>query len=236
MKLSLCTALLSAFVFITPAQSADIKLTTEDYAPFNYKDGDNIVGLGADQVFEIMKRAGISYEVEMGQWTRAIGLAERETNYCVFTTAHTDERNDKFQWVEPLTSSKTYLIKKVGSDVNPASLEEAKTFSVGTQSGDYTESLLKNEGFSKIDTAKNYETSIKKLLAGRVDLVPATEDYFQSLKADGVDVEQALVLSTLNFAVACNKATDPELIKKMQTALDSMIADGTQEKILSKYN
>jgi len=225
-----CAAALTA-----PAAAADINLTTEDYKPYNFMEGDQIVGLGADQVFEIMDRAGIAYEVEMAQWSRAIGLAESRANYCVFTTAHTEERDAKFRWVEPINSATTILITKAGSGVSPANLEEAKAFSVGTQSQDYTESILEAEGFGKIDAAANMETTVKKLMAGRVDMMATSEAYFESLKADGLDVEQVLVLAESTDAIACHLDTDPALLEKMQSALNSMIEDGTQAKILAKY-
>ncbi|MTI45623.1 polar amino acid transport system substrate-binding protein [Roseibium hamelinense] len=226
---------IAAVTFATSVFAADIKLTTEDYPPYNFKEGDKIVGLGADQAFEIMKRAGITYDVEMAQWSRALGLAENEAGYCVFTTAHTEERDAKFLWVEPLNKATTLLIKKAGSDVNPTNLEEAKAFTVGTQTDDYTESILKNEGFPKIDPAKNMETSVKKLVAGRTDLIAVSEAYFNGLVRDGVEVEKSIVLAESLDGIACNPGTDKALVDKMQAALDSMIADGTQAKILAKY-
>jgi len=228
-------ALACAAAMAVPAAAADINLTTEDYKPYNFMEGGEIVGLGADQVFEIMKRAGIAYEVEMAQWSRAIGLAESRANYCVFTTAHTEERDAKFRWVEPINSATTILIKKAGSDVNPANLEDAKAFSVGTQSQDYTESILQTQGFGKIDAAPNMETTVKKLMAGRVDMMATSVAYFESLKADGMDVEEVLVLAQSTDGIACHVDTDPALLEKMQAALDSMIEDGTQAKILAKY-
>ncbi|MCK7614816.1 substrate-binding periplasmic protein [Roseibium sediminicola] len=235
MKHILALAALSAVVLAAPAQAADINLTTEEYKPFNYKDGDKIVGFGADQVFEIMNRAGLSYDVEMAQWSRAIGLAEKEANYCVFTASHTEERDPKFVWIEPLNVDRTLLIKKAGSDVNPGSIDDAKAFTIGTQSQDYTESLLQQQDFPKIDAAKNMETTLKKLEAGRIDMMAVSEAFYNSLKKDGTDVDLAVVLSETVLSMACNPGTDAGNVKKMQDALKAMIDDGTQAKILAKY-
>jgi len=235
MKHALALAAVSAFMLAAPVQAADINLTTEEYKPFNYMDGDKIVGFGADQVFEIMNRAGLSYDVEMAQWSRAIGLAEKEANYCVFTASHTEERDPNFVWVEPLNVDRTLLIKKAGSDVNPGSIDDAKAFTIGTQSQDYTESLLQQQGFPKIDAAKNMETTLKKLEAGRIDMMAVSEAFYNSLKKDGKDVDLAVVLSETVLSMACNPATDAGNVKKMQDALKAMIDDGTQAKILAKY-
>ncbi|QDG77203.1 ABC transporter substrate-binding protein [Labrenzia sp. PHM005] len=235
MKFATGLIALAAVTVMSPAMAADINLTTEEYKPFNYTDGDKIVGFGADQVFEVMNRAGLSYDVEMAQWSRAIGLAEKKADYCVFTASHTAERDPKFVWVEPLNVDRTLLMKKSGSDVNPSTIEDAKAFTVGTQSQDYTESLLKDQGFPKIDAAKNMETTLKKLDAGRIDLVAVSEAFYNSLKKDGKDVDIAVVLSETVLSMACNPGTNAGNVKKMQDALKSMIDDGTQAKILANY-
>ncbi|GGB43371.1 ABC transporter substrate-binding protein [Roseibium aquae] len=225
----------AAVLGVASAHAADINLTTEDYKPFNYMEDGKIVGFGADQVFEIMDRAGITYAVEMAQWSRAIGLAETRPGFCVFTAAHTAERDAKFSWVEPLNVDRTLLIKKVGSDVNPADVEDAKRYVVGTQSQDFTETLLTQMEFPKIDAAGNMEATLKKLEAGRVDLVAVSGAFYEALKRDGRDVEQALIISETVLSMACNPGTDAGLIARMQSALDEMIADGTQAEILAKY-
>lgn len=235
MRKNLYAGILSLFVSSVAAQAADIQFTTEDYPPFNFEKQNKIVGLSADQAFEIMKRAGLNYEVEMMQWSRAIGLAERDQDYCVFSASITDERLDKFLWVEPLLVSNTYLIKKTGSDVNIDSIDEAKGYTVGTQSGDFTETILQGHSFPKIDAARNMDLTLKKLLADRIDLIAVSADFYEALKQDGVPVEVALLLEETKDGIACNLNTDPTKIAKMQDALNEMIADGTQDKILSAY-
>ncbi|MCG7624813.1 substrate-binding periplasmic protein [Epibacterium sp. Ofav1-8] len=217
------------------AQAADVMLFTEDYAPLNFERDGEIVGLGADQVFEMMDRAGISYEVELTQWSRAIGQAERRPNTCVFSTTHTEERDPNFKWVEPLASDSTILVRKAGSDVAPATIEEAAAYRTGSQTGDYTVGVLEEAGFQQIDLAPNQAATVKKLLQGRIDLMATSGSFLEASRADGVEVEEALVLSTTTMSLACSLKTDQELVDRMQAALQSMIDDGTQAEIAAKY-
>lgn len=221
--------------FIGTANSAEITLTTEDYKPYNFMTGDKITGIGADQVFELMKRADVPYKAEMMQWSRAIGLAEKDANTCVFTASHSTERDKRFAWVEPLFVDRTLLIRKAGSAIAPKSVEEAKAYRIGTQAKDYTEDLLKSAGFPTIDPANNLETTLKKLDAGRVDLVTVSGSYFDSLKKSGAAVEEAFVLNETTLSMACNLNTDAGTLDKMRGALKSMIDDGTQAAIVAKY-
>jgi polar amino acid transport system substrate-binding protein len=66
------------------AQAAEIHLVTENYPPFNFMKDGEIVGLGADQVREIMVRENIEFTMEMLPWSRAFWLAENRKNHCVF--------------------------------------------------------------------------------------------------------------------------------------------------------
>jgi len=219
-----------------PATAEDtLHLTTEQYAPFNFASGTTIAGLGADQVREVMRRSGIAYDMELMPWSRAIGLAREKSMTCVFTTAHTVERNSHFKWVEPLLVERTLLIRAADSAVTATSVADATGYRTGTQTGDYTVELLRNAGFSQIDLARDLDLTLKKLLSGRVDLMAASESYVHRLQGERVPIEEVAVLFEQVFSVACSLDTPDGLVKRMQKALDEIIADGTQAEILARY-
>ena len=213
-----------------------LHLTTEQYAPFNFQSGEDIAGLGADQVKEIMRRSGIRYDMELLPWSRAIGLAREKPMTCVFTTAHTVDRNSHFKWVEPLLVERTLLIRAAGSGVEPADVAAATAYRTGTQTGDYTVELLRNAGFTQIDLARDLDLTLKKLLSGRVDLMAVSESYVHRLQDQGVPVEEVAVLYEQVFSIACSPQTPDQIVARMQKALTAMIADGTQAEILARYN
>lgn len=227
-----------ALVFLQSgiASSAELKLMTEEYPPYNFRAGDAISGLGAEQVFEVMKRAGLTYEVELTRWSRAIGSAQRKPSTCVFSTFRTADREDNFQWVGPLSEDRSLLIKEAGSEIELKSLGDALAYSVGTQTGEFTVGILEAAGFDQVDQAPSMADALKKLLAGRNDLMAVPELYFNELQEQGIAVEAAFTLPSLEVAIACNLRTDPKHIAAMQEALDSMIADGTQAEILARHN
>src|SRR3546814_8211556 len=66
-------------------------------------------------------------DMELLPWSRAIGLARERPMTCVFTTAHTVDRNAQFKWVEPLLVERTLLIRAAGSGVDPADLAAARS-------------------------------------------------------------------------------------------------------------
>jgi polar amino acid transport system substrate-binding protein len=183
-----------------------------------------------------MHRSGIEFEMTLMAWSRAIGLAREKPMTCVFTTAHTAERDKSFKWVEPLLVERTLLIRAVGSGVSPTSVSEARAYRTGTQTGDYTVELLRNAGFQEIDLARDLDLTLKKLLNGRVDLMAVSESYVHRKQNEGVPIEEVAVLHEQVFSIACSPETPDSIVDRMQKALTSIIEDGTQAEIIGRYN
>jgi polar amino acid transport system substrate-binding protein len=183
-----------------------------------------------------MRRSGIAFDMELLPWSRAIGLAREKPMTCVFTTAHTVDRDQHFKWVEPLLVERTLLVRAAGSGVNPPSVAAATAFRTGTQTGDYTVELLRNAGFTDIDLARDLDLTLKKLLSGRVDLMAVSESFVHRLQDQGVPVEEVAVLYEQVFSIACSPQTPDSIVARMQKALTAIIADGTQAEILARYD
>jgi polar amino acid transport system substrate-binding protein len=183
----------------------------------------------------IMADAGLEYDMELMPWARAIALAENRNGYCVFTTVHNKERDTRFQWVEPLLTSYSYLVKSADSKVRAATLGEARQQLVGTQLGDYTVDILESLQFTRIDLASDIEVTINKLLLGRIDLMPMAGSLISELQQKGIPVKPLLVLNKSLNGVACNKEIPAETIAKMQASLDKLTEDGTWDGIFKKH-
>jgi polar amino acid transport system substrate-binding protein len=227
--------LLLAAIFPITAQAAEIRMVTESYPPFNYREGGTYKGSSVEQVELLMKHAGIEYTMEMMPWARAIFLAENREMHCVFTTVHNKERHGRFKWVEPLLTSRTVLIRKAGSPADPKTIEEAKAFRVGTQRDDFTQTILEENGFPRIDLATDLQLTLKKLMTGRIDLMPISEKYYERLKREGQPIEATVVLAEDVYSIACNLSVPDELIDGMQKNLERLIADRTQATLFEKY-
>lgn len=216
------------------AQAETVYFTTEEYPPFNYRDGKVIKGATVEQVEAVMSAIGADYTIEMMPWARAYSLAQSQPMTCVFATAHNAVRDPHFKWIEPLLVDRSILITRKGSGVVASNLDEAKKYTVGTQREDYTEMMLKTEGFTKLDVATDFNATLRKLLNGRIEMMPISELYFDKLKADQ-PVEIVTTLSSQPMGIACHKDFPTDLQARMQAALDRLIADGTQKQVFLKY-
>ncbi|MDQ0454509.1 substrate-binding periplasmic protein [Rhizobium paknamense] len=212
-----------------------LKFTTEDYPPYNFTENGTYKGVGYEQVVMMMQGISTSYTVEMMPWARAYALAETDPMTCVFTTAHIPEREGLFKWVEPLAVDRNIVVSRADAALRVKNIEEARSYSVGTQRDDYTQALLERNGFTKIDLAANLDLTIKKLESGRIDLMPISEKFLTKLQRDGHPLKGQFVLTEQKFAVACNKHVPDSLINQMQANLNAIIADGRQREIFVRY-
>jgi polar amino acid transport system substrate-binding protein len=235
MKIAL---LLLATLGLAPRAFAEepIVFTTESYPPFSYQEpGGNYRGVGIDQVDIVMKETGTPYTLEIMPWARAITLAETQSRHCVFAAARTAERENRFKWVVPLFIDRSILVRHAGAPITASTMDEAKRFTVGTHREDYTEGLLRSLGFPKIDLSADVDTTLRKLLGDRIDMMPMSEGVYDKLKTDGTPIEKVMLFSEQHLGIACNRDVPDALIATMQAGLDRLIKDGVQSAILKRY-
>ncbi len=212
-----------------------LHFVTEEYAPFNYSRDGRITGIAVEQVEAMAKAAGIDYTIEIMPWARAFAMAENQPMNCVFTTGYNRERAGRFAWVNPLLKDEMVLLKRKDGSKGPASLREALTMKVGSQRGDFAVEALEQLGFKEIDLAADIDISVRKLLSGRIDLMPTSIKTYENLVNQGQPVEKAMLMAGQVYGIACHKDTPPDLIKRLQAALDALIVDGGQDRIFTAY-
>jgi polar amino acid transport system substrate-binding protein len=223
------------FLLSGTAHAETLRLLTEEYPPYNFSENGAVKGASVEQAELMMKALNAEYSLEILPWARALSLTENQPWTCLFTTGHDEERDKRFKWVEPLLADRMVMVRKAGSGVNPSNIEEAKRFTVGTQRDDFSANYLKKHSFPKIDLAADMVTTEKKLLNGRIDLMMTSEKTFEAMRDQGKPLESALLLEGKLYGLACNLNLSDELIAKMQAELDTLIANGTQDRIFAKY-
>lgn len=226
-------ALIAASMMCSTAWAAEITFNYSPYPPMNFEQNGKIVGISADQVNEMMRRSGVSHEMVVMKWSRAIALAETVPATCV-TTLHTNERDARFKWIEPLMTQETLLVG-LATTPKPASQKEALQARIGSWNSDSSVDLLKGLGVDKLDLAPTMDSAIEKLKAGRVDFVPLHAATIADLQAQGLDVVPVASLATTVTGMACSLDTSDTIVQALQQSLNAIIQDGTQKEILARY-
>lgn len=221
------------------AADAPLRLTTEDYPPFNFTDPDTgaIVGMSTDLVRAMMERAGpIAHTIELLPWQRAYKEALEEPATCVFSTTETEKRLPLFKWVGPLVSNDWVFLVPAGSPIRIGSLEEARPYLIGGYQGDATALFLQDQGFD-VMTAPDDSHNVTLLAAGRIDLWATGHQLGPWLaRRQGVtDLKVLHTFRTTQLSLACNPAIPDRTIARLQQALDGLEADGTAAAIRARY-
>ncbi|SIQ26671.1 amino acid ABC transporter substrate-binding protein, PAAT family [Rhizobium sp. RU20A] len=228
--------LLAAPGFAAKAEAREtLTFLTEDYRPVSFEEGGEIKGVVVDQAREIAASADVDVSVRMMPWARAYKLALVNKQTCVLGAARTPHRDRLFKWIEPVGYGTTSLVRLSGTSVVPKIIAEARDLSVGVQRGDVVAEVLAAEGFSRLDISADFDTSLRKLMSGRVALIGLSDNLFEALKEKYPRLEKALPLTTMRYGIACNKAVDSGTVARLNAALAKLIAAGRQNEIFNHY-
>ena len=152
-------------------------------------------------------------------WVTAYNLALERSNYCVFATARTPEREKKFKWISPLIVNRSILVTTQSSKLKINSLTETKNYSIGVQDEDAGADKLKSLGFKNLVYSSSIDISIGKLYSGETDMVALAESVYIDLIQKGINLKKLMDILELEMGLACNHKTSPDLILKMQESL-----------------
>lgn len=244
-------ALFLALILISgTARAESLTIVTEEMPPFNYTENGNVTGMATEVVRAVLDRAALSGEFRVLPWKRAYQTALRRPNVLIYSIGRNPEREDKFQWVGVIAPVNFYFFKlQRRGNVVVHSLAEARQYSVGAVSGDYTLSFLESNGFKKgenLDITSSFTLNIRKLFQERIDLILVDELTMASLirrearagrSYKMADLGRALFMEDLSTGMymAFSRGTPQPIVSSARDALASLKADGTYRAILDQY-
>lgn len=222
-----CAVLLCSSV----AAEERLNLLAEDNFPNNYLDKSELKGLSVDLLKETFKRAEVPYTVAVLPWARAYDTALKEPGNCVFSTAHTPERDSQFKWIGPLSTIEMIVVASRTRPIEISNDEDLRRYTIGTYLGDYRESVLKAMGMH-IESVREDTLNAEKLRRGRIDLWAIDSARLPGLKGEFVPT---YTFYKVDLALACNAATDTGLVDRLRLGLDSLRQDGSYDRNRSAY-
>ncbi len=227
--------------------SADIKIMTENFPPYNMEDRGKLSGISVDIVSEILKELKSKQTVEdikMTSWSRAYSYAQKNLNHMVFSTTRTKQREDLFKWVGPVSKITVAVLAKKDRDIKINSPKDLNNYKIGAVLKDIGEQLLqtngvKSENIHSVSSKDAIKISFNKLKNGRIDMFAyGLETAQYGAKLEGFDIDNYEVVYTLKkgeLFYAFNKNIDDKIINRWQSSLDKIKRDGRYKKIVAKY-
>ena len=226
------------------ARAEPLVLLTENLPPFNmsvagtnYARDDGVTGISSDILRAVCERAQVQcQQILRFPWQRVYQQTLDDAGYGLFSTARTAEREGLFKWVGPIASNEWVLFSKGDSSIQLNSLDDARRYRIGGYKGDAKTQFLLDRGL-EVQTALRDSENVKKLERGQIDLwVTSNQAGRFVARQEGVEnLKMVQKLHTADLYLALNLQTSDELVQKLQSALDSLRAEGALRSIEARY-
>ena len=242
-RIAVAVALAVAFL-PTGSLAAALQVMTEENPPFNFTEGGVPRGIGVDLLAAAMSEAGRSFDpasIRVVPWARAYDTVRETPDTMLFSMARTAEREPLFAWVGPILQVQIGVLALRERRIAIASPADLASYKIATVRDGAPEQLLLAAGVpeSALDRGPGIEANLRKLLAGRVDLVafnvPGALYTLYRMGNDPAACSVAYVLKENSLHYAFNKATEPALLKELQAALERIRARGEYDAIVRRY-
>ncbi|KJH69181.1 substrate-binding periplasmic protein [Chromobacterium violaceum] len=225
-------ALLAAACFYPAHGMADglkrVRIYTDDDPPYVMvsPDGQVMGGTTVEKVTRVLRALGLPFSaMQAAPWARAYQQARTQPYAMVFPIARTRERQKYLDFTFKILDADIYFYRLAArADIQPRTLEEARKYSVCVVLDDYRHEFLLEQGFARLEVSPDSTLNVRKLAAGRCDLLPSTESGIAGkLKALGLErglVARGIRLDKLDSGLyaAFNKDTPPEVIARFRAA------------------
>ena len=208
--------------------------TNAEFPPFEYLEGEEMVGADIDMANAIAEKLGMKLEISNIDFDAALtGAATGKYDIAVSGITANDERRQNMNFSVDYYTASQAIIVMADSEIKAAADLEGKT--VSCQEGTTGEQFLLDGGYA-IQSYKTPAEAITALVSGKVDAVVIDDAVARALssKQDGATVVLDEPLTREAYAIALKKGND-ELTAKIDAALNELKADGTIAAIFEKY-
>lgn len=193
-----------------------------------------------------LEQANLTGNIQIRPFARSYQATKTQANTFMFSLLRTPNREKSFQWLGETYRSYAVLVGlKKNSSIHLSSLDDAKSFVVGTIRGYHSAHFLRENDFKE---HKNLSLSVTSkhmwamLFNKRIDLV--LTNYMaldRDIKKAGYQPEKISPFfsitdfpNELNIATGLNTPND--VVEQLTNALIAIKESGLYQKILTKYD
>lgn len=243
----LAAAGVTAVLALAPsgAMAQKLRIATEGtYAPWSFVDSaGQLTGWDVDIANALCEAMKAQCEIIAQEWDGIIpGLTAKKYDMIVASMGVTEKRKKQVAFTKKYKNTSSQFVAKRGTitDTSPAALAGKR---IGVQRGSIQDEFL-TQNYANAEIVRYDKTTDVEmdLAAGRIDLLLANKVTSQLgflASPDGADYELVGAEYTGGIlgdgnAIALRKE-DTQLLNEVNTALDTIMANGTYDKITSKY-
>ena len=222
--------------------AVDLTAYTEEWPPYSYAQGGEVKGISTDILRDACALAKLECAFHLVPWARAYKTAKMTPNTVVYTTARKPEREQEFLWVGPLFPRATWVYVRGSIAPRIGDFESLAHHRVGVVRDEAAQSDLIAAGIplSGITPQSSNAEVLRMLAADVVDAMVDTEigmawNLQNASLAPATVVRKMKLTDEGAYYFALNLATDPAMVRGLQTAVDKLRRSGKIDAIVRQY-
>ena len=219
-----------------------VMATSADFPPYEFWEGNEIVGIDAEVAAAIAEKLGLELRIDDMDFDSIIpAVVAGRADIGMAGMTITDERLESVYFSVSYATGVQVVIVREDSEITSVDdlFEDGAHFDIGVQTsttGDiYSTEDLEDEGLATVHRYRRGTDAVQSLLTGRVDCVIIDNEPAKAFVAanPGLKILET-EFAVEDYAIAIRKG-NTELKDAIDTALSALIADGTLQGIVDKY-
>lgn len=218
-----------------PAEGVLTMATNAQFPPYEFYEGDTIVGIDAEIAAAIAEKLGMTLEiVDMDFATIITAVQSGKADFGMAGMTVNEERLQNVNFTDSYATGVQVVIVKEDSEI--ASVDDLEGKLIGVQEGTTGHIYCSDDyGEENVNALVDGATAVNALQQGKVDCVVIDKQPALSYVEanEGLKILETEYV-TEDYAIAVAK-DNTELKDAINTALNELIEDGTVQSILDKY-
>ena len=217
------------------AKETLVMATNAEFPPYEYHEGDAIVGIDAEIAQAIADKLGMELKIEDVAFDSIIpGVQSKKYDMGMAGMTVNEERLKSVDFSTSYAKGVQVVIVKEDSDIK--TVDDIKDKKIGVQTST-TGDIYATDDFGEDHITKydNGAVAVQALVSGKVDCVIIDNEPAKSY----VEANEGLKILETNYVeeeyAICFNKENTELRDKVNGALEELIKDGTVQKIVDKY-
>lgn len=212
-----------------------VMATNAAFPPYEYIEGEKIVGIDAEIAALIAEKIGMTLEIQdidFNSIITAVQTGKADMGMAGMTV--NEERLANVNFTTSYATGVQVVIVKEGSEIK--SVDDIGNYMIGTQEGTTGQIYCESDfGAEHVIAYTSGANAVQALVSGKVDCVVIDNEPAKSFVAANTGLS---ILETSyaeeDYAI-CIAKENTELLDKVNAALEELIADGSVKAIVDKY-
>ena len=230
-----CTA--TATDSLTVEEGKLIMATNAYFPPYEFYEGDRIVGIDQEIASEVATRLGLELEIQDIEFDSIVtGVQSGKYDIGCAGMTVTEDRLQSVNFTTPYATGIQSVIVKEDSDITDVDALIAGDYIVGVQQGTTGDIYMSDDiGDDRIERFQKGADAVLALVNGQVDAVVIDDQPAQAfVEANDGLITLSTAYTVEDYAMCLNKNNEA-LLEKINEVLAEMKADGTIDAIIEEY-